>query len=955
MITFEDFFFALWGKAPFPWQRRLAERVASQGWPPEIGLPTAAGKTALIDIAIHALAAGAPAAARRVFFVVDRRVIVDDAARRAEQIARQLRDAAPGTPLYEAAQALREKGGAPDPLQTGVLRGGIPRDTSWTDSPLQPLVVCSTLDQVGSSLLFRSYGSRNEYGWPIAAGLAANDALIILDEAHTSAPFAETLAWMRKYRTWAEAPLATPWSVVEMSATPRGQGAFRESPEDAEHPELKRRWQAAKRARLTLVDAREGEQAAAGGFTAVCEGLVREAGMLCDEQGARVIGVIANRVATAREAYRMLRTRPGCEAVLLVGRARAFDRDRLWEEWRGRIGLDRDAEPEVPVFVVATQSIEVGANLDFDGLVTEMASLDALEQRFGRLDRAGKRGTSAAAIVAQRDQIKSGYVDPIYDAAIGETWRWLESRQQKVERLVPVGVKGARNPRLRKVKEQYVDLGVLALREALAAAGGPLALRMPPRRAPVLLPAHLDLLAQTSPPPAASPEPALYLHGPETSPADVQIVWRSDLVEGEEGLWVEIAALCPPSAAEAVGLPVWAVRKWLGGGTSARADRGSEGLADVDGLPAPEEAASGRIRPVLRWSSADDAEVLHTAEAVRPGMTLVAPSSYGGCDPFGWDPACLAQVEDVGDPVKLLLGRPMLRLHRELARQWNYEPLAAELRKVVTEAEAREVLERWQDQPAPAWMAGLVRALLASRRLQLLAWPGGNGATEAGEAAVETAAICAKGGFEQESGQSSFTREVRLEEHLAGCRDWAARFAGELRPEVRRAVIAAAEVHDLGKSDPRFQAWLRGGLPLKPGELLAKSRRAGQNWRAIRRAREQAGYPEGGRHELLSVALLESDPSAFPEADFDLLLHLVGSHHGRCRPFAPFVPDTDPRRVTYGGWSAALDHGLHRLDSGVCERFWRLTRRYGWWGLAYLEALVRLADCTQSELEEEIR
>lgn len=48
--------YALWGYDPFPWQEMLAARTAAGRWPQALDLPTATGKTACIDVAIHALA-----------------------------------------------------------------------------------------------------------------------------------------------------------------------------------------------------------------------------------------------------------------------------------------------------------------------------------------------------------------------------------------------------------------------------------------------------------------------------------------------------------------------------------------------------------------------------------------------------------------------------------------------------------------------------------------------------------------------------------------------------------------------------------------------------------------------------------------------------------------------------------------------------------------------------------
>jgi CRISPR-associated endonuclease/helicase Cas3 len=179
----------------------------------------------------------------------------------------------------------------------------------------------------------------------------------------------------------------------------------------------------------------------------------------------------------------------------------------------------------------------------------------------------------------------------------------------------------------------------------------------------------------------------------------------------------------------------------------------------------------------------------------------------------------------------------------------------------------------------------------------------------------------------------------------------------------REALVAATVVHDWGKVDPRFQAMLRGTTPfaaMASETFLAKSGSIAFSAAARRAARQRAELPEGFRHEMLSVQMAENSvgATALPTnpVHHALVLHLIATHHGYGRPFAPLVDDDAPPAVSLSmngktiviTGAKRLEHPVHALDSGLAERFWQMNRRYGWWGIALLEAVLRLADQSAS-------
>jgi CRISPR-associated endonuclease/helicase Cas3 len=1002
---FPEFFYAVHKHEPFEWQKRLAKEVLqSNRWPDVIRIPTGCGKTSVLDLAIFELALHGNRrveerdAARRICFVVDRRLVVDEVTDHARRICRAIGAAAAGAKVLAVVEGVtgglrRLAGEAKEPLRLVRLRGGVYRDDGWAADPLTPTILISTVDQIGSRLLFRGYGVSTR-SLPVHAGLLAFDTRVILDEAHLSTVFGDILDCVRHYQQLAESP-PLPESrlltVVRMSATAKARGnSFELSDNERKDQRLRPRLEARKPAELVEVKvepitkrlqqqrarAREQERRNREVFVKNIVEQARSHSAKVEEcvigRAPRVVGVVVNRVGTAREVFEHLRE-PSSQAgndnaMLLTGRIRPLVRDRLLKKWLPVIRAGREREPEAPVFVVATQTVEVGANLDFDALVTEAASLDALRQRFGRVDRVGKRqereADSPASIVIRSDRTRNSDDDPIYGPAIAETWALL--------RTLPSGCAIRRQ----KTRGSVVDFGINSL-DANLPKDPSVIERLLARvtETPVLFPAHLDAWVQTNPRPEPDPDVAPFLHGRPDTPADVQVVWRADLDPDRRFSWAEIVSLMPPRTREALPVPIYEVQAWLRREAEAK-------VADVEGAEIETADFSGRntgVRRVLRWRGNDRAEVVDP-DALRPGDTVVVPAKYGGADSFGWNPRSPAAVEDVADQclAQLVASYPAgafrrprlkLRLHPDLlppaddaSRLGHRALLRAAINVAGAEGQdAWPAIERLLNAIEPFSIDAEVKAVISALlqhhgRVDL--YPGEEGMVISTSAPLELQATLPEDETqhdEPEGDEASFTgRQVLLTDHLKSVGGKALVFATNsgLEGSIAKAVATAGFWHDEGKRDPRFQAWLRGSeiKALAAEAPIAKSGLPVRQWTPS----ALFGYPQGARHEFLSVHLFEltGDEQSGGRFHHDLIKFLVGTHHGFGRPFVPILNDATPVMVELVQneriLEASSDYHFYRLDSGWTDLFWRMVRGFGWWGLAYLEALLVTADRTVS-------
>jgi CRISPR-associated endonuclease/helicase Cas3 len=990
---FDAFHAAVHGhKQPFTWQQRLLDQVVrDKAWPHVLDLPTGVGKTTCIDIALFALALDATNEGaerwcpRRIAMVVDRRIVVDQVAERGRSILRALMTST-DTIVVEVARRLRSlTRTGEEALGVFTLRGGMPKDDGWARTPDQPLVIASTVDQVGSRLLMQGYGVSLGMK-PVHAGLLANDTLLLLDEVHLSEPFRQTLDQLARLRTrFSGSGVKTRFAHAFLSATP---GAGATTPfallDDERKPDspLGPRLHASKPTRLVEVDDR----------TALEKACVDHAKDLLERH--RTIAVVVNRVASASVIARQLGEMLGTNATvtLLTGRMRPLDRDDVLRKLRPAVQTGRNRGDESPkLVIVGTQCIEAGADFDFDALVTEAASLDSLRQRFGRVDRLGWYKRAEGIIVYD----KSAKEDPVYGKAIAETVKWFKEQGKERPKKLKDALKKLKDEAKKlkgEAKQQteaqiarmsLVDFGVLAIE--VPTGDGLAKLLAPKQSAPTLLPAYLDLWAQTAPAPSQLPDVSLWLHGPSAGPADVQVLWRADLSEDVlQSEQVEtataIVAAVRPSSLEAMSLPFVTARAWL-------ANQPTRDLGDTEGAT-PDDGDEPKTagRRALRWRG-DESEIVcaqsDSEPSLKPGDTIVVPVSYGGIRSGCFDATSTEPVTDRAEQAELFARtRPVLRLHPVVVDKLGFSlPLD-------DPDEARATLGLLASNGDwPAWKR-LWAGKLAKGRGSLVV-PGEPPWTVLEGTRVPLAALrevlqpeeTLEDGVELTTdGDDSFHagRAVSLAEHSADVETCAREYATRcgLDAGLTEHVAIAAWLHDIGKADRRFQLMLRGGSEIeffKDETPWAKSAMPPGAREAHRLAQQRSGYPRGARHEVQSLAMLQGqleavkqglkEAAATKEPDLDLVLHLVASHHGYCRPFAPAVVDENPIDVTLAEHtsetfgkidfaSTTSRNRLHRLDSPLADRFWALVAKYGWQELCWLEAILRLADHRASEEEQ---
>ena len=836
---FTYYFLLLTGRPPYPSQSALFSKMITGEVPDSLGLPTGAGKTSIIPIWLIALAwmsTDNPSAriGRRLVWVVNRRVVVDQATDEADGILTKVNELPENDQLRKALTTL--SGGCP--LAVSTLRGQRADNGDWKRNPATPAIVIGTVDMIGSRLLFRGYGN-SRYWRSYDAALLGVDCLIVNDEAHLTPAFARLLMAIRQLQPAARTPYT--FHVMLVSATERGLGdtPFQHSLQEdlAASTAFRRVYEAEKHLFLESVP---DHQAATRRLVSLALDNPAPRTLVFVEQPEKALDV-------ARQVKKVVGTG---RVVLLTGTMRGHERDGLAKQEAFRV-FQAQLAPAEPHFLIATSAAEVGVNLTSERLITMLAPLDHLLQRLGRLNRFG-------------DQEGQPHV-------VGEAWVvFVEPKDTEAGTPLSVTLDYLRS--LSPSSEGWRDICCRRLRENPAP-------REASEPAPPTAPLQrwrLDLWAQTSLPDTVVPPVEPWLHGKQDDEIPMtSVAWRAEVA------WLSRDGVDPEDrrrslenyavlSGERVQEPAGRVKNKL--------SQIAESAGDTLGLLLTPD---GEVE-VKTISELATTELAYSVVLLPPGcgglehgMLTVSPSPD--------------TVYDVADETGQGERRRYYVSIGDAGCQWTGVGSGDAPEAGPDPRKTKELLQ-----------FAKVRGLGAATIIEI---PD----TQSEDALASYLVL-----FAPKAANRPPRRDVPLDDHTSAAMHVAESLGGRLLASEVECFKEAARLHDQGK---RHALWQRamGGDPDKP---KAKSAAAGS-------PRLLAGF----RHELHSLV------RTLPEPPCDLALHLVGSHHGWCRPHWE-VRAYDPEDPALSE-RAALE--------GV-RRFGRLQSEYGHWGLAYREAVFKAID-----------
>ena len=898
---FSAFFAALnGGHAPFSWQQDLVDHIVTTGrWPDRIVAPTGAGKSSVVDIHlfVNALFASGngPRVPRRLCVVVGRRALVDSQADRAMNIQRSMvdvlnNDAASGESdiIYRAAKLLSSfhVHNVTEPFLVGHIRGELSNRSLPVNEPSVCAIIAATPDMWGSRLLFKGYGSSKQ-ARPRETALIAMDSVFVLDEAHLNQQLLVTARRVAELQELG-ADIGVPrLQVVETTATPselkEGQsevGVDVSNLDGADDAELLRRINSVKELRRVPIEKWNGSP----GNSAVVKHSVAEINKLCDEQKSAeygqssTIGCIVNHVDTAVKIASELK-KIKLNVELIVGRMRTYDLEQLREKHPLLLTCAGDNEIDV---VVATQTLEVGIDIDFSSLVTELAPASSLAQRFGRVNRLGKRKDSKIVVLEPADLIKvKDEVPPYKGDDLRKAYDWLD------------------------VLSQQNSVNPAAM----------LACVSPPTSRPRLLyqrPELTDLLefSRTSEDIYAEPDLDLWLHDSlEDQKAIGGIVVREQLPV-DDFVALELLKAFPPENNEVFPASLDILR-----------DKISQLVVDDRQRIKLERSKPDILRRAFFFRDGE-VEICTPRYRLHPGDVIIIDRGI----PFTTEKVAVKGKPDDKEPP-------------EAVKNENVEVLTFNTGMSVSEADIfREFCGLTPDEATSIWReSGHEGDIVLSNSIQ--------DDLRFGEVVPWYAIVYSEELQEDSDTRQEWTRsqgKVFLDDHQNDVAVRAKKIveAVGLKEDFGTDVVVAAQHHDDGKADHRFQIMLGG---LRAEKELAKSEVRTRQETKI--SRQRSGLPQGWRHEQMSVVLVTAEKVQGKLSCSDLALRIIGCSHGNGRNSFKHT-DRILLQNVQGSDSDILRQKAHDLFFiGRWEELIEETDiKFGSYVTAYLEALERAAD-----------